>query len=197
MKNWYPTYYYESQCWYRMSFLVNQTNYICESNSIYQSGCHFSCMAMILGVNPAYLANLLAVKGYFSIDCTGLMWDQNKPSIKDEQISIVKHHNKDGFQNSKSIKLIDIYSSDSLTKLEGVIQKYHQKDIHIIIGTKTHSLLVAGETDNSFYVWDPNTEIEKNESKAISNNVNGIYDLDWVFKHYKAKVLEIWVYKVT
>lgn len=82
MNNKYPPSYFESQCWYKNTYLVSQTNYICESNSVYNSGCHFTCIAMMFGITPAYLSSLLSVCNYFTIDGNGLMWDQNRPFCK-------------------------------------------------------------------------------------------------------------------
>ena len=105
--NWYDETSYQSQNWYSSTFLVHHFKDISratgsnkEWNNIKDSGCHFTCISMILGINPAYLASILrsSRKHYFlsdktipskkinSDEDTHLVWDKNRPSEVDEKI---------------------------------------------------------------------------------------------------------------
>src|SRR5258706_14854896 len=99
MPNWYGR--YESQCWYTNTFLVNRPSEIAratggfrEWNNVYGSGCNFVCVSTMLGLNPAYLASLLATQNFFRPDKwtparplrpqaptqkTYLVWDDTRP----------------------------------------------------------------------------------------------------------------------
>src|SRR5438046_2615186 len=75
MTQWY--HHYESQCWYTNTFLVNEffqigraRTRLGEWNNIHGCGCNFVCIAMMLGLNPAYLASLLGRQGFFREDRT-------------------------------------------------------------------------------------------------------------------------------
>lgn len=71
MKQWYRQYY--SQTWYANTFLVRRPNQIGrtfdgkEWNNIYDSGCHFTCLATILAVDPARLASELKDEPFFML----------------------------------------------------------------------------------------------------------------------------------
>src|SRR4051812_43721821 len=99
MPRWYDR--YESQCWYKNTFLVNKPTEIAratggfrEWNNVYGSGCNFVCISIMLGLNPAYLASLLATQRFFKPDrwtaarllaCAAqgrrayLVWDDTRP----------------------------------------------------------------------------------------------------------------------
>ena len=73
METWYDN--YESQCWYENTFLVNEFSQISranegnrEWNNIEGSGCHFVCLSMIVGINPAYLSSELSKLKFFRAD---------------------------------------------------------------------------------------------------------------------------------
>ena len=105
MKVWYNK--YESQCWYSNTFLVNEFQQISraikgdkEWNNVMGSGCNFTCLAMMMGVNPAYLASELKKKKFFKPDRSirskklngeygFLVWDKNEP-YKNKKISLLK-----------------------------------------------------------------------------------------------------------
>ena len=62
MEKWYDQYW--AQNWYKNTYLVNKAEQItqavnppCEWNNIHDSGCNFTCLAMIVGVDPAYLTS--------------------------------------------------------------------------------------------------------------------------------------------
>jgi len=69
----YPRYH--AQSFYRSTFLVDRPQEIAraeksdrEWNNIAESGCHFTCMAMIGGVDPALLADAAIKQGYYQPD---------------------------------------------------------------------------------------------------------------------------------
>lgn len=193
----YPKSYFESQCWYENTFLVNQTNYICESNSIYNSGCHFTCLSMMLGVNPAHLSSLLGSEGYFSIDDKGLMWDNNHPSNEGDSIVIPEHYNKLGEFSKASLKLIKTDKCNNNREVIDLIEQYSNSYHHLILGSDSHSLLLAGYVNEKYFVWDPNTEIESNQHDAIEKCLNGLRTLEWTFSEYGREGLHVWVFEVT
>src|SRR5947208_1734888 len=108
MPNWYRQ--YESQCWYTNTFLVNHVREIArawngyrEWNNINESGCNFVCLAMMLELNPAYFASLLAAHKFFRRDkqCAAralingerrrhvhLVWDANRPYPPGETLAV-------------------------------------------------------------------------------------------------------------
>jgi hypothetical protein len=97
MEFWYPTYF--NQNWYPNTFLVHKPSQIAHSlrhkeewNSIAKVGCNLTCLAMILGVDPAHLSGVLAHKRRFFFPDPRtpaerltkgrghLVWDQNRPN---------------------------------------------------------------------------------------------------------------------
>ena len=73
MHLFYPRYH--AQSFYRNTFLVNRPQEIAraeksdrEWNNLAESGCHFTCLAMIAGVDPATLADAAIKKGYYQPD---------------------------------------------------------------------------------------------------------------------------------
>jgi hypothetical protein len=102
----YPRYH--AQSFYRNTFLVDRPQEIAraeksdrEWNNIAESGCHFTCMAMIGGVDPATLADAAIKQGYYQPDKDlparaldgqrgPLVWDQNVPAKKGESFTFPK-----------------------------------------------------------------------------------------------------------
>ena len=93
MHLFYPRYH--AQSFYRNTFLVDKPQQIAraeksdrEWNNLAESGCHFTCLAMIAGVDPALLADAAIQTGYYAPDKDlparaldgkrgPLVWDQN------------------------------------------------------------------------------------------------------------------------
>ena len=106
MHLFYPRFY--AQSFYRNTFLVDKPQQIAraeksdrEWNNIAESGCHFTCMAMIGGVDPALLADAAIKQGYYQPDKDlparaldgqrgPLVWDQNVPAKKGESFTFPK-----------------------------------------------------------------------------------------------------------
>ena len=73
MHLFYPRYH--AQSFYRNTFLVNRPQEIAraeksdrEWNNLAESGYHFTCLAMIAGVDPALLADAAIKTGYYRPD---------------------------------------------------------------------------------------------------------------------------------
>lgn len=210
MINWYNAFY--SQCWYRNTFMVNlkyekkkKTN-IEEIkrisyhdgnnqswNNIEDSGCNFTCLAMIIGIDPARLATLLGEQYFFGPDenyesrylCgeTGyFVWDRNAPEIGDSIIlKNIWIHGEKEIADVK-ISIVEEKSGKSgLRKLGSIkkyIEKHHEKGNHIVIGPSEHSLLVAGSVKDSYFLWDPDTA----RGNSITDSLAGRLTLEKVIK---------------
>lgn len=217
MEKWYK---YESQCWYRNTFLVNRPSEISFAttqdntgwNNIYDAGCHFVCLAMIIGINPAYLASTLGEnKNHFKEDdgidslflngTEGLLiWDQNKPDKKNQELILKSmQHPEYGFTDI-NIKLIDKKYTNDEKLASDIIRSARSKSRHVICGYDDHSRLVAGINSNKFFLWDPDTSTFP-KNKGLKKHLNGDYDLEKFYLEYersieKEEVAEYLIYSV-
>ena len=176
---WYKKHHYQSQNWYSSTFLVHYFKDISkvdrrkgEWNNIEESGCHFVCLSMMLGVNPAYLASKLREnrKHYFLSDSslsakrlnsgenTKLVWDRNYPSSEGEYIEVKNIYLPSrGFCNV-SLELKNYKQTHELHTTTDSILKAKKKGLHIICGSADHSLIIVGSRNkNNFLFWDPDT----------------------------------------
>jgi len=213
---WYAR--YESQCWYKNTFLVDEFDQISKVkkeddwNNIEGSGCHFVCLAMILEVNPAYLASKLKDKGYFSEDAginainlkgeeCKLVWDRNKPfeEGKKGELKIDDVYIQGEGMVSFTIRLKVIEKPASREHAIKIIKKHKNNGDHIIFGYSDHSRLIAGKGDDDFLVWDPDTSPS---ATSEENNIKGKLTLNWFYSEYsnnrifKDETPEYWVYSV-
>lgn len=168
----YPRYF--AQSFYRNTFLVNRPQEIAraeksdrEWNNLSESGCHFTCLAMIAGVDPASLADAAINKGYFKPDDElparaldgqrgPLVWDQNVPASKGESFVFSNVWHPDRGQ------LIDIEFTcrrwkDKVPLKEAIdlTQAAILQGRHVVSGSYAHSVLIAGLSDDGPLVWDP------------------------------------------
>lgn len=213
MNSWYDK--YESQCWYKNTFLVSEFHQISkvdvkdgEWNNIEGSGCHFVCLSMMIGINPAYLASKLKCSNYFKLDrslkskkldgtSSFLVWDKNEPSKKNPVVEIKNvYHPVKGVVDI-TIRFLEIIKTNDINETNVLIEKNKFKGNHVICGYGDHSRLVAGKDNDNYYLWDPDlseTEIQK--------NILGEYDLRWFYNLYSNdgdfsnEVAEYWVYAV-
>ena len=208
MEQWYREYF--AQTWYKNSFLIRKPSQIGqvidgdrEWNNIYDSGCNFTCLAMIIGVDPARLASELSSEKYFFSDATlrtkfltgkygGLVWDQNAPNERLKTIII------DDFWHPKldrRTRISLIFDSRDITMKvsEGVgIVKAARKDgFHVIVGPREHSHLVAGIVDGEYYIWDPD-----DTERPLEDFLRGKMRLGHIFDYYKGKAIEFWKYRL-
>lgn len=207
MNNWYEEYW--SQTWYKNTFLVSKPNQIAqvkngEWNNIAESGCHFTCLAMIVGIDPARLASELGSQKYFLPDKSleakrlsgktgGLVWDQNAPH--DELKSVVLKgiwHSRLRKKTSIKVRFVKKTSTKNYIDGKNLVTEFHEKGHHVICGTEEHSLLVAGTTGEDFFVWDPDSE----DSKIPVKIYEGKFTMLNIFKRYKDKPIEFWSYQV-
>ena len=198
MEKWYER--YESQCWYKNTFLVNNFRQISratkgdrEWNNIEDSGCHFVCLSMIIGINPAYLSSKMKELKFFKPDyslkskklngrSTHLVWDQNKPDIKDKEVKLKKvYHPKRGIIDL-SIQFIGIKKTNNIDCAKSLIEDNKKYGYHIICGYDDHSRLVAGKSKGKYFLWDPDLS-----DTDLQKNIRGQYTLERFYKEYSNK----------
>jgi hypothetical protein len=230
MANWYSQ--YESQCWYKNTFLVNRPNQISraiasdrEWNNIDESGCNFTCLAMICGLNPAYLASAMRNKGVFRADrklrsrvpwasvrskkSTYLVWDKNRP-IDPLTLKDLWHPARQCFVSLTiaRVGLEEVSQGDSDTRLRkanAIIASAKKEQLDVICGHNDHSRLVAGKQAGHYFLWDPSVDEEfGSQVMTVQDMLNGRLTLDRFFSEYdecekgryrNAKA-EFWKYKV-
>lgn len=200
MENWYGK--YESQCWYKNTFLVNKPSEIevrkKENNSVYCAGCHFTCVAMILGVNPGMLATAYANAKIFKKDESGLVWDLNAPFNVNDKVVLSDDPSVSGEIAGKTIVLVGKAFAENIDSAIEIISSARKNSDHIICGYTDHSRLVAGVNEHgNYFVWDPDlvyTDYYK--------NLSGEYDMHWLFNEeikpslsYR-EPMEFWIYRV-
>lgn len=195
MKSWYAL--YQSQCWYRNTFLVNNHTDVVEKNNIYNSGCHFTCTAMMLNTNAAMLASELSKQYYFSQDSTGLVWDNNRPNKIGESIYIPFLVTQHGIIEDIKLTLVSQVEKTDVSTSEQFIKEQHAQGLHIICGNAYHSLLVAGEKNGSYFIWDPDTSWRNDEIDLIKKNLSGEHTIEWLYKNYNCnRKVNFWVYSI-
>ncbi|MBZ0254340.1 MAG: hypothetical protein K8I02_13445 [Candidatus Methylomirabilis sp.] len=134
-------------------------------NSVEDCGCNFVCLAMIIGVDPAYLASTLSAGGFFEADPDfgGLPSDMDKPevgkSIEFGELWLPE------IQRACKVELRrvpgetgDEVSADSVRRARSVLKGELAKSRHVVCGPEHHSVLVAGRTTADFFLFDPDLE---------------------------------------
>ena len=168
----YPRFH--AQSFYRNTFLVDRPRQIAraeaadrEWNNIAESGCHFSCLAMIAGVDPASLADAAIGSGYYRPDDElparaldgrrgPLVWDQNVPARKGQAFAFrrVWHPER------RALVELDFRCrrwKDHLP-LKEATRLAHAAILegrHVVSGSFEHSVLIAGLSADGPLVWDP------------------------------------------
>ena len=208
MEQWYGEYF--AQTWYKNAFLVRKPSQIGqvidgdrEWNNLYDSGCNFTCLAMIIGVDPARLASELSPHKYFYSDSTlqtkfltgkygGLVWDQNAPNERVKTIEI------DNFWHSKLDKRTKLSLSFQGTEItrnvndgECIIKAARKDGMDVIVGPSEHSHLVAGVINNEYFLWDPD-----DSERPVEHFLQGKMKLGDVFNYYKGEPIEFWKYRL-
>lgn len=208
MISWYKDYW--AQTWYKNTFLVRRPNQIAqvidhdhEWNNIYDSGCNFSCLAMMVGIDPARLASELSSHNYFFADSSlpatylagksgGLVWDQNAPhrGLKAIKLKNIWHPRR---QRRVTIALRYVKTSTSRSYEEGrkLVAAIRDGGRHVICGPKDHSHLVAGTVDGDFFVWDPD-----DSETSVERNLAGEFTLRELFHECEGEPIEFWEYQV-
>jgi hypothetical protein len=205
---WYNKNNYKSQNWYTTTFLVHHFKDIAKGysqdhswsgwNNIQESGCHFTCLSMMAGIDHAYFAPKLREnkKHYFlsdksfkakrlnSTDVTSFVWDKNSPSSIDSEIKITKAFTSShGFCNI-IIKLKSLSEAYLLDEAIKKILEARKNNCHIICGPEDHSFLIAGKNkNNEVLVWEPDTSTMSH--KQVTQMIDSGINLKKMFKNYK------------
>jgi hypothetical protein len=227
MAAWYDR--YESQCWYTNTFLVNEFRQIGrakgglrEWNNVYGSGCNFVCIAMMLGLNPAYLASLLASQRFFRLDrftpasllapprgpkasdVAYLVWDDNGPYPEGATLKLSRiWHPKLG-RASCQLRFLGIKTARGIVDGNRIVREARATGLHLICGWDDHSHLVAGSHRGRFFVWDPVCDERHWYFKlSVEDNVAGRYSLKRFFeiraqeKEFRGLPAQFWLYRLT
>jgi hypothetical protein len=203
---WYSRYF--SQTWYANTFLVRRPNQIaraivsdCEWNNIFDSGCNFTCLAMILDVDPARLASELRNEKYFFADRSlpakrldgshrGLVWDRNAPHSGLRTVCLNDFwHPTFKRRVSLTIRYVDKTSTSNYEEGCAQVAAIRAREHHVICGPQEHSYLVAGETNKGYFVWDPD-----GSERTVEDNLAGVLTLRGVFDEYPNEEIEFWEY---
>ena len=218
---WYHEFW--AQNWYKNTFLVHDPVDIArairgdkEWNNIHDSGCHFTCLAMIIGLDPARLASELSSNeeaDYFCEDTdikaidlgsnrTNLVWDQNKPNTKAKPIKLKNiwlTSSKDSkpirARGDVTLKYIGFTKTKKYDKAVDTVKRIEKEGHHIICGPSDHSILIAGEKGDDYFLWDP--DISCDEVGNVQKAMNGSYTLRQLFEDNKSQgAIEFWEYKL-
>jgi hypothetical protein len=222
IETWYPQFY--AQTWYQNTFLVHLPSQIGQAlggdqewNNLYDSGCNFTCLAMMVGVDPAYLASVISrlEKPFFDVDpgtpalCltgqySGLVWDNNGPG-KGKPLDLPKVwiRGPEGQRAcSVTIQLVSKKFTKDADKGRQFVKEARKKGYHIVCGPDDHSHLVAGTVASTvagttergdYFVWDPNGD---DEDWDIKDSLTGKVTFARLFEYYKERMIEFLIYKV-
>lgn len=201
---------YFSQAWYVNTFLVRKPEQIGQSirgerdwNNIHDSGCNFVCLAMMVGVDPARMASILAAKRYFFADTSlpavtvggkygGLVWDMNGPSEESQSVVLENiWHSHLRRRETITITLDSITETDEHKIGKEIIARARRLGLHVICGPEEHSHLVAGRISDDYYVWDPDDTVV-----SVEDNLRGKIRLKKLFDDNLPGTLEFWLYRV-
>ena len=214
MHLFYPRYH--AQSFYRNTFLVNRPQEIAraeksdrEWNNLAESGCHFTCLAMIAGVDPATLADAAIKKGYYQPDKDlparaldgkrgPLVWDQNVPARKGDAFTFPKvwHAGKG--------RLVDLQFTcrrwDDYVSLKAATRLIHDAILqgrHVVSGSFEHSVLIAGLSDDGPLVWDPDVERDSGAARRwLQAMVEGGLSLRAWAEHEKVRKFSVVEYEL-
>ncbi|EHJ91473.1 hypothetical protein KUC_3023 [Vreelandella boliviensis LC1] len=151
---------------------------------------------MMLNVSAAVLASELSKIYYFEKDETGLVWDKNKPNKKGDSIFIPLLYAQQGVIENITITLVDTIVKNDIVSAIQFIEEKHEEGLHLICGNSSHSLLISGEVEDTYFVWDPDTSWN-NEAELIRKNLAGEHSIQWLYSNYGVEEeVEFWVYSV-
>lgn len=209
MKNWYRDYW--AQTWYKNTFLVRRPGQIAQAigndhewNNLHDSGCNFTCLAMIVGIDPARLASELSSRQFFFADSSlpatyltgktgGLVWDRNAPhgGLKSIALENIWHPQ---LKRRASIKVGFVRKASTTRYEEGrrLTTAIHASGHHVVCGPRTHSHLVAGTVGDEFFVWDPD---DSADGTSVEDNLGGKFTLGKLFHEYAEERIEFWAYQ--
>ena len=214
MHLFYPRYH--AQSFYRNTFLVDRPQEIAraeksnrEWNNIAESGCHFTCMAMIGCVDPALLADAAIKQGYYQPDKDlparaldgqrgPLVWDQNVPAKKGESFTFPKvwHAGQGRLVDLEFVcrRWDDYLSLKDATRL---INAAILQGRHVVSGSFEHSVLIAGLSDDGPLVWDPDVERDSGAARRwLQTMVEGGLSLRAWGQHEKVRKFSVVEYEL-
>lgn len=214
MKNWYQNYW--SQAWYKRSYLVNAHEEIGratvndkEWNNIDESGCNFTCLAMIVGIDPAYLTTTLLGKDFFLPDASlpatylnrskgGLVWDRNRPCKPGASVTTNPFWHPGRQQRVEATISFHgiVTKTRDLAEARRAIESIRAAGRHVIFGPTSHSHLVAGVAHDDYFVWDPDDEDQDWSGKCIPKGELSLADVFAAYPDRRMK-FEFWDYGVT
>ncbi|MBI5583937.1 MAG: hypothetical protein HY892_08950 [Deltaproteobacteria bacterium] len=205
---WYGEYW--GQTWYKNSFLVRRPEQIAQArghdrewNNIHDSGCNFTCLAMMVGVDPARLSSAMAALSFFFSDRTiparyltgrtgGLVWDQNEPYSRIKKVVMDNFwHSKLGRRTKITIQFKGETTTADYPKGKQVVIDARGKGHHIICGSEEHSYLVAGSKGEDFFLWDPD-----DSKMPIEEILAGRVTLRHLFEEYAGEQIEFLKYRI-
>lgn len=207
IESWYRTYW--SQTWYANTFLVRRPDQVGravagdrEWNNVYDSGCNFTCLAMIVGIDPGRLASELRTANYFFADRNlpakrldgrlgGLVWDQNAPN-RSRQLLVLENIWHPQLQRRTTITLnyIGTTATRSYVEAKARVAEIQRSGHHAICGPVEHSHLIAGKVDEDYFLWDPD-----GSEKSVEKNLAGEVRLRDLFRSYADSDIEFWEYE--
>jgi hypothetical protein len=209
IERWYEEYW--AQSWYRNTYLVRRPRQIARQvanerdwNNVYDSGCNFTCLAMILGLDPARLASELGRQRFFlgdreamARDLCGrlvpLVWDQNEPLMRFRTIRLRRLW-MPRLGRRVTLTLRHVGQELTFDYAEGmrIVRAARRRGHHVIAGAWDHSHLVAGRAGGDFYLWDPD-----DTSVSVEDSLAGRLKLRDLFDFYAGdEPIEFWCYAV-
>lgn len=209
VEQWYRDYW--AQTWYANTYLVSHPRQIAREtggerdwNNVYDSGCNFACLAMMIGIDPARLSSELGHQKFFrgdresiARDLSGrfvpLVWDQNEPLMRFRTIRLRRQWIP-RIRRRVTFTLRHVGQVHTLDLAEGIriVRAARRRGQHVIAGAWDHSHLVAGIADDEFYLWDPD-----DTSVAVEDSLAGRLRLRDLFDFYGGREpIEFWCYAV-
>jgi hypothetical protein len=204
---WYSQYW--AQTWYRNTFLVRRASQIAQTtdsdaewNNVYDAGCNFTCLAMIIGIDPAYLASVLSQQRFFYADNAlkgrrlsgkqgGFVWDQNAPNSNRRSITIhALWHPALHSRVSVTLRYIDCVATRNYKEGIAIVRAIRASSGHIVCGTQEHSHLVSGMRNPDYVLWDPDDTVVD-----VETNLAGRFTLRQLFRQYEGEAVEFWHYE--
>jgi hypothetical protein len=210
IERWYAQYW--AQSWYRNTYLVEHPRQIGRQrggerdwNNIHDSGCNFTCIAMMVGIDPARLASELGGrKQFFKPDREtpgrtldgrrrALVWDCNAPHARLRSFALSGVWLAE-LGRRATLRVQFVAEELTFDHKEGcrIVRAARRRREHVIAGASDHSHLVAGRIAGDFYLWDPDET-----SVLVECSLAGRIRLADLFAYYVAREpIAFWRYRV-
>ena len=171
MHLFYPRYH--AQSFYRNTFLVDKPQQIAraeksdrEWNNLAESGCHFTCLAMIAGVDPALLADAAIQTGYYAPDKdlpARARWQARAAGVGPER-AVEKRQvlglppglaPRPARAGRHRVQLPALGRPSAPEDRPRLAHAAVLEGRHVVSGSFEHSVLIAGLSADGPLVWDP------------------------------------------